>query len=164
MDDNHPAPLDAPIDIAAPFAAGDAPALWNPEAAAAWSLLFSPVFGTWVHLKNWQALGDAGRVRLAWAWLAAAIVVFFTTLGFRLWPLFASSYDADTLQYSQWLPYVFLLAWFFGSAQAQVRTMRARFGEHYARKRWKAPMLWAIGGWAAVFVAYGYVALKGLAG
>ena len=33
-----------------------APALWNPNAAASWSLLFSPAFGAFLHMKNWQAL------------------------------------------------------------------------------------------------------------
>ena len=36
----------------------NAPPLWNPNAAANWSLLFSPAFGAFVHMKNWQALGE----------------------------------------------------------------------------------------------------------
>jgi hypothetical protein len=38
-----------------------APALWNPNAAANWSLLFSPMFGAWLHMKNWAALGEPER-------------------------------------------------------------------------------------------------------
>jgi hypothetical protein len=30
-----------------------APALWNPGAAASWSLLLSPAFGAFLHMKNW---------------------------------------------------------------------------------------------------------------
>src|SRR6476619_2518005 len=45
-----------------------APALWNANAAAAWSLLFSPAFGAFVHMKNWQALGDPGKAAAARMW------------------------------------------------------------------------------------------------
>jgi hypothetical protein len=31
--------------------------LWNPEAAAMWSLVFSPAFGAYLHMRNWQQLG-----------------------------------------------------------------------------------------------------------
>lgn len=27
--------------------------LWNPNAAANWCLLFTPSFGSWLHMKNW---------------------------------------------------------------------------------------------------------------
>lgn len=36
----------------------EAPPLWNPNAAANWSLLFSPVFGALLQMKNWEALGE----------------------------------------------------------------------------------------------------------
>lgn len=47
-----------------------APALWNPNAAANWSLLFSPMFSALLYANNWIALGElqqAGSVRW-WAW------------------------------------------------------------------------------------------------
>ena len=46
-------------DLSAPAAElENNPPLWNPNAAAMWSLLFSPVFGALVHMKNWQAMGE----------------------------------------------------------------------------------------------------------
>ena len=33
-----------------------APALWNPTAAGSWSILFSPIFGAYLHMLNWRAL------------------------------------------------------------------------------------------------------------
>ena len=38
-----------------------APALWNPNAASSWSLLFSPIFGAYLHMQNWQALGQPDK-------------------------------------------------------------------------------------------------------
>ena len=50
MNPNPYAPPTARVDD---VATGDAaPALWNPNAAANWSLLFSPAFGAWLHMKN----------------------------------------------------------------------------------------------------------------
>ena len=39
------------------------PKLWNPNAATLWSLLFSPVFGAWIHAKNWEELGNEEESR-----------------------------------------------------------------------------------------------------
>ena len=32
------------------------PELWNPNAAACWSIIFNPIFGAWVHARNWKSL------------------------------------------------------------------------------------------------------------
>lgn len=38
-------------------------ALWNPNAAGLWSLLFTPIFGSIIHMKNWNALGQPEKAR-----------------------------------------------------------------------------------------------------
>ncbi len=52
-----------------------APALWNANAAASWSLLFSPAFGAFVHMKNWQALGEPAKASTAKTWGIATLLV-----------------------------------------------------------------------------------------
>ena len=41
--------------------AGQRAALWNPDAAACWSMLFTPLFGTILVIRNWEALGEPKR-------------------------------------------------------------------------------------------------------
>ena len=53
-----------------------APALWNPNAAANWSLLFSPIFGAFLHMKNWEELGEPDKAKASRQWVIAGIVVF----------------------------------------------------------------------------------------
>ena len=45
-------------------AAAAAP-IWNPSAAASWSLPFSPIFGAYLHMLNWRALGDEQKAATA---------------------------------------------------------------------------------------------------
>jgi hypothetical protein len=52
-----------------------APALWNPNAAASWSVLFSPAFGAFLHMKNWQALGEPAKASAAKIWAIATLLV-----------------------------------------------------------------------------------------
>src|SRR5689334_11037068 len=52
-----------------------APTLWNPRAAAAWSLMFSPTFGAILHMLNWRALGDEARARVSRNWAIGVLAV-----------------------------------------------------------------------------------------
>ncbi len=116
-------------------------ALWNPNAAAAWSLLFTPVFGAWLHALNWRELGDAERERssLMWAAVGAGILLVYLLI--------------DTLSMNrQWgdeaervIAGVFLLAWYFASARAQARLVRERFGSSFERRSWRKPLMLALG-------------------
>ena len=54
-------PPKAGLDV--PLAAEAGPALWNPDAAGAWSLLLTPIFGSVLVRKNWQAIGDEAKAR-----------------------------------------------------------------------------------------------------
>ena len=45
-----------------------APSLWNPNAAASWSLIFTPIFGAILHMKNWEALGEPQKAAGARSW------------------------------------------------------------------------------------------------
>ena len=71
-----------------PATRGPRRAIWNPDAAANWCLLFSPVFGTWLHMKNWRALGEPERARnrppVVIAALALIIVAFLLPVGAHL--------------------------------------------------------------------------------
>ena len=46
------------------------PPLWNPDAAACWSFLFSPIFGSCLLAANWRALGkpEKAATNMVWVW------------------------------------------------------------------------------------------------
>ena len=118
-----------------------APPLWNPGAAASWSLLFSPVFGAFLHMKNWQALGESGKAAAAKKWIVVYIV---TIVGLAVVSAF--------LPYSRTIPgilrltgFCLLLGWYFASGKPQIDFVKSRYGKEYPRREWGQPILIAIG-------------------
>ena len=41
--------------------------IWNPNAAANWSLLFTPAFGAYIHYLNWQKMGKTEVAPEKWS-------------------------------------------------------------------------------------------------
>lgn len=126
-----------------------APALWNPSAAARWSLIFTPVFGAILHMKNWQALGEpekAARAK-AWAWASFAFIVILTIVSAVL----PDSKALDGLSRAAGLG--ILVGWYYSSGKEQQTYLAVRFGKLYPRKGWTKPLLLAIAGIACFFVA-----------
>jgi len=135
--DNNPyaAPKADVADVGT-HASGPLPALWNPNAAASWSLLFSPIFGAFIHMKNWQAMGEPEKAATAKNWVIAslALLVIATILAIML----PRSQGAAAL--SRFGGFAMLLAWYFSSAKAQVAAVQARYGRDYPRKGWGKPL------------------------
>ncbi len=142
MQDNPYAPpkanLDAPLGDHVP-----APALWNPNAAASWCLLFSPVFGIWLHMKNWEAMGEPEKARQSKLWLTAAIVVL---LGLMLGAVFFN------MPLGRLASFALLIGWYYAAAKPQVRTIADRYGSDYPRKGWLVPIGIAIGAFVGIVV------------
>jgi hypothetical protein len=126
-----------------------APALWNPNAAANWSLIFTPMFGAFLHMRNWQALGEQGKARTSRYWVVVGATVFsgLTLLS----ALQAQSKGAGSL--IRTAGFILLLSWYFGSARAQSRYVKERFGNKYPRRGWGKPILAALGVFAVFMVA-----------
>ena len=134
MDDNRYAPPKAAVEGTLQEHA-EAPPLWNPNAAANWSLLFSPVFGAWLHWKNWQTLGEHQRADTARNWLMAAVVLLVASVGIAL----TAGVGARALNF------LFLLIWYFAAAKPQARLVKERYGDRYPRRGWWQPLGIAIG-------------------
>ena len=150
MDDNRFAPPKATVE-GAYSEVEVAPPLWNPNAAASWSLLFTPIFGTWLHMKNWQMLGDHERAAGARGWFVAALVVLLVSvlLAFVLPPRLAELIRVGN--------FGFLIAWYYAAAKPQVRFIKGRYGERYPRRGWLVPIATAIG--VIVLALLAFVAL-----
>jgi len=133
---------------------GAAPSLWNPNAAANWSLLFSPAFGAWLHMKNWRALGESERAEGSRRWIIISLVlVVGASLASGLMP------DSKAIDgASRTFALVLLIAWYFSSARAQAAYIKQRYGKDYPRKGWARPLSWAFGVLIAFFLAVFVVA------
>lgn len=123
-----------------------APALWNPGASTAWSLLFTPVFGAILQMKNWQALGEHAKAARSRAWaIGCAIFTVLHSIGAMFLP---TSPTIDRV--SNLTGLILLLIWYFVNGREQIGVVKTRFGKTYPRRGWAMPLLIALG----VFVAF----------
>jgi hypothetical protein len=121
--------------------AGDAkiaPPLWNPNAAANWSLLLTPAFGAFLHMRNWEALGEPKKALVAKTWFLLSVLL---VAGVSL-----TSVMAPRLLNSgvQGIGVMLLFAWYFTGGRPQVSYVRTRFGKAYPRRGWLAPLASAV--------------------
>ena len=126
-----------------------APPLWNPNAAALWSLLFSPVLGAYLQMRNWQALGEPEKAQASWYWCVGTLVTVLVLIGFGM-----------VLPESHWFQklgnrsgFVMLIAWYLTHGKLQIAYVKERFGKEYPRKGWGAPLGIAFASVIALFVA-----------
>lgn len=128
------------------------PALWNPAAAACWSLVFTPAFGAYLLMRNWETLGDRQQAMQARKWYVFSLGL----LGVQLLSAAFNTRLNSESNLLHWVGIAWLCAWCLGAALPQARLVRAKFGPSYPRKGWDAALL------AAVIAGTAYVALRGL--
>ena len=119
--------------------------LWNPNAAANWSLLFSPVFGAWLHAKNWSVLGDEGKAKqsMYWVYVGIAFLIFAILL-------------PEKISRSMGIGYLF--GWYFSSAKQQTKHIKEKLNNEYEKKGWAKPIGIAVASLAAFIIVAGVVA------
>ncbi|MET0983443.1 MAG: hypothetical protein ABWY02_15165 [Telluria sp.] len=115
-------------------------ALWRPSAVAAWSLVFTPVFGSYLLMRNWQALGQPQAAVAARRWLRAS-------LGVLALELIAGAINRRLnggFPFMQWLALAWLGLWLLAAALPQWQLVRRRFGRAYARQEWNGALATAV--------------------
>lgn len=146
MSTNPYAPPKSPVDQAMPHEA--APPLWNPSAAARWSLLFTPIFGAWLHAKNWSALGEKEKAAQSKNW---AIGCLLATIGIGVFAGFLP--DSRLIDAaSRGANIGLLVAWYFANARPQIEHISRKFGTTYARRGWGKPIAYAVAAMLAFFI------------
>ena len=105
------------------------PALWNPNAAALWSGLFSPAFGAFLHARNADAMGRVNEAEANRMFFYLWIVYF----GVTLTPIPIPRGTAGGL----------LLVWYLVLGRSQAAYVKEKWGDGYERKRWTTPLLLA---------------------
>lgn len=104
--------------------------LWNPNAAANWSLVFTPVFGGIIHYLNWQKIGDSSKARVSLIWVGVVTVILIL--------------NAVVEANLQFLFLVVLFAWYFSMARKQVNFVKENL-PGYKKKSWRMPLRNAVG-------------------
>ena len=132
----------------APHAHGVQP-IWNPGAAANWSLLFTPAFGAYLQMKNWDTLGEHARAAESRKW-------FYATMGMLGMSAVASALLSGFEMVDAVLRSVlvlFLFTWYLSSGRSQVKYVARTFADDYPRRPWKQPLKVALGLLLAYWVA-----------
>ncbi len=122
------------VTAAEPDPSGPSIRLWNPNAAALWSLLFSPAFGAFLHAGNWSVLGDQRRAKqsMVWFYTSIAIIVAIVVL-----PMPEAIGDKAGRLIGMGL----LLAWYFSMGKQQIELVKEMFPNGSYRKRsWLPPL------------------------
>lgn len=149
---NPYAPPEANVeDVALVRPKVEAPALWNPNAAANWSLLFTPAFGAWLHMKNWQALGNEKKAKSAHVWVCVSVL--FLVLMSIADVAAVSSGDASPARI---FAFPLLIGWYFASGRGQAKFVKKHYGDNYPRKGWLKPFGGVLLGMVGLF-AFGFV-------
>src|ERR1035437_2322860 len=125
-------------DDFAPNPSASTPILWNPMAAAYWSLIFSPAFGSFLHAKNAESLGRTkeAKTNMVWFYLSLAYLGFASVSGFIFPTIPNSAFRFPAL--------IFYCCWFY-VGEKQVKYVKATWQKNYQRKSWAAPLSIACG-------------------
>lgn len=119
-------------------------ALWNPNAAANWSLLFSPVFGAWLHAENWYALGDESKAKHSMYWVYGGILAVLVAI-------FLPAKDVNAIGI------VYLFGWYFSSAKSQAKYVKKQLAGQYEKRKWGKPLGIAVVCFSLFFIITGVV-------
>ena len=114
------------------------PKLWNPNAAANWSLLFSPILGAWLHAKNWHELGQPDKAKKSMIWVYVGFVFLLVVL-----------FLPDNIGSAPGI--IFILIWYFSSAKQQVKYIKEN-NIDYHKKSWSKPLLFGVAGIVIYFI------------
>ena len=116
-------------------------AIWNPNAIALSSLLFSPVFGAFLHAINWHDLGETEKANSSMTWFYVSLVY---------WAMVSAM---PTLATGAAMALLYFFIWYFASSRSQAKFVKANVGADYPRKSWGKPLLCGVVGLIAYVIA-----------
>jgi hypothetical protein len=156
MSDSPYAPPVANLE--GPGAADRAPALWNPGVAASWSVIFSAAFGAYIHMKNWQAMGEPEKAATQKNWMITILVFFAVIIGGSVFLPDSRMFDG----LSRIIGFALLIGWYFGSGRQQMRYVKNVYGKEYPRRSFGKPLAYTLLIYIGVIIVAGL--LGGIAG
>ena len=117
------------------------PTLWNPAAAARWSLVFTPIIGAFLLARIWTAIEDHTRARSQNNKTNGNVIYLIMVMGASAVLPQSRAMDS-TLRFTS---IGMLLVWYFMGGNAQVAFVKEHYGERYLRHGWAKPLLIAAG-------------------
>ena len=135
-------------------------AIWNPNAAANWSLILSPAFSAYLQMLNWRALGESKKADSAqnWFYIGIGMLVIYVLIGiFASDPVVAEGAPRG-------LGFLFLLVWYFSAGREQGKYVKEKYGDTYTKKPWGKALAIGFGAFFGCFVIAAFIgALFGVA-
>ena len=111
-------------------ALGKFPTMWNPGAAIAWSFVFTPIFGSFIQMKNWKQLGEIENEKKSMYWMCGSILFALTMTVFDA--------NFEKVNFSS-IKFLYLATWWFFDGRKQVKY----FYDHipfFQKRSWKKPL------------------------
>lgn len=134
-DDVYSAPK-SDLNISKPLVDAE---VWNPDVAGAWSLLFTPLFGSIIVYKNWLSLGEIERANKSKKWIYISVFMAIVSALIGLIGL------------------VYICTWYYMSQKPQTLFLKSEYNNVYKKKRWGQPLLIAVGSWFAFIFVVGII-------
>jgi hypothetical protein len=128
----------------APTPVDSRPVLWNPNAAACWSLLLTPAFGAFLHAKNADTLGRPEEAKANRTWFYASLIY----LGFILLGIFLP-FIPDGIFRGAGIG--LLVGWYVTLGKKQIQYVKQTSQDSYQRRTWAKPLLIGFGCSVAFF-------------
>lgn len=127
----------------------EAAAIWNPNAASNWSIIFTPAFGSYLHALNWRALGEEERAKssITWFYASLGMLAVYILMGLIIQDGKAA-HDAV-----RGLGLLYLIIWYFSAGRSQAKYVKSRYGAKYSRRSWGKPLLIALAAFVVYFLA-----------
>lgn len=116
---------------------GRPPALWNPKAAALWSLLFTPAFGAFLHAQNADAMRRVHEAKANRIWVYVSVAYVGLAFASIFIPIPEGLVGLTSIG--------LLLGWYLSLAKKQVMYVKVTWPDGYERKPWKKSLLIAFG-------------------
>lgn len=113
--------------------------IWRPNAIAGWSVLLTPIFGSWLTYLNWLALGETARAATSRYWLLGSILWIISSA-----ILIDMEIDPAYLIVAIVAYVIFLLAWYLAENRMQHSYIRSRSRNGYAGRKWLKPLTIAL--------------------
>jgi hypothetical protein len=104
----------------------EGPKLWNPNAAAWWGVVFTPIFSSYLVRQNWLALGRQKEADQAWYWMVGLFICYL------IMPLF--NFEGS-------IALALCVVWFIGYGRKQYKYVKDNLNNNYQRRPWGKALL-----------------------
>jgi len=123
-------------------------AIWNPNAASNWSILFSPAFGSYLHALNWRALGEEEHAKSSMGWFYFSLVMLVVYILIGLLIKDENAYNVV----ARGLGLLYLIVWYFSAGKEEAKYVKEKIGSDYPRRSWGKPLIIGIAALISYFI------------